>query len=257
MGRIFSDCYQMIREMDRELKVSGITVKVQHYQNIPLKGDNQITKELSCVNFHIARPLEGQKEMLEYIFGEKEAKKIQKYTGAEQKDRLDPLGLNPGKSWKIRRDLWQGLFSKSNGDKFDYTYSERFHFYDGEYGPQIHQIDEVVKALADDINTRRAMLMVFFPSDTLKESGMVARIPCSISYQFLYRNGALNVIYYTRSNDFYKHFPIDVILTAQLLQHICKEFEKKTNTELPMGALEYFAGSLHAYNEDLVKRVIY
>ena len=33
MGRIFKDCFEMIREMDRELKVSGITVPVNHYQN--------------------------------------------------------------------------------------------------------------------------------------------------------------------------------------------------------------------------------
>lgn len=32
MGRIFKDCFEMIREMDRELKVSGITVPVNHYQ---------------------------------------------------------------------------------------------------------------------------------------------------------------------------------------------------------------------------------
>lgn len=33
MGRIFKDCLEMVREMDRELKVSGITVPVNHYQN--------------------------------------------------------------------------------------------------------------------------------------------------------------------------------------------------------------------------------
>lgn len=38
MGRIFKDCFEMIREMDRELKVSGITVPVNHYQNQELSG---------------------------------------------------------------------------------------------------------------------------------------------------------------------------------------------------------------------------
>ena len=50
MGRIFKDCFEMIREMDRELKVSGITVPVNHYQNQELRGDDRLTKELIGVS---------------------------------------------------------------------------------------------------------------------------------------------------------------------------------------------------------------
>ena len=43
MPRIFKDCLEMVQEMDRELKVSGITVPVKHYQNKELVGENQNT----------------------------------------------------------------------------------------------------------------------------------------------------------------------------------------------------------------------
>ena len=65
MGRIFKDCFEMIREMDRELKVSGITVPVNHYQNQELSGDDRLTKELIGVSFVISKPYLGKREMLD------------------------------------------------------------------------------------------------------------------------------------------------------------------------------------------------
>ena len=56
MARIFKDCLEMVQEMDRELKVSGITVPVKHYQNKELVGENHNTKELIGVNFIISKP---------------------------------------------------------------------------------------------------------------------------------------------------------------------------------------------------------
>ena len=105
MGRIFKDCFEMIREMDRELKVSGITVPVNHYQNQELSGDDRLTKELIGVSFVISKPYLGKREMLDFMFKD-EAELIEKYCRAELSDRLDRNGVNPGKSWEIRRDLW-------------------------------------------------------------------------------------------------------------------------------------------------------
>ena len=56
----------MVQEMDRELKVSGITVPVKHYQNKELTGENQNTKELIGVNFVISKPSLGKKDMLKF-----------------------------------------------------------------------------------------------------------------------------------------------------------------------------------------------
>ena len=108
MARIFKDNLEMIQEMDRELKVSGITVPVKHYQNQELKGEDQKTKELIGVNFIISKPYLKKREMLDFMFKE-EADKIEKYCEAELMDRVDRRGLNPGNSYKIRMDLWQAL----------------------------------------------------------------------------------------------------------------------------------------------------
>lgn len=247
MSRIFRDCEQMVREIDRELKVSGITVPVKHYQNKELEGDSQKTKELIGVNFTISKPYLGRREMLEFIFRD-DADRIERYCNAEFKDRVDRRGLNPGTSYLIRLDLWQQFMSRDKDGKFDYTYSERMN----EFG----QLDNAIAALKDDINSRRAMVMVFKPEDTQSSAGFATRIPCSISYQFLIRNNRLVVIYYTRSNDYFNHFAIDIWLAAQIQSYMVLELAE-TYPGLKAGQLEYFAGSLHAYHDDISQWVIF
>lgn len=247
MARIFKDCLEMVQEMDRELKVSGITVPVKHYQNKELIGENQNTKELIGVNFIISKPSLKKKEMLEFLFKE-EADNIEKYCEQELLDRINREGLNPGNSYKIRLDLWQSLMSKKDGEKFDYTYSERINFH--------NQLDNAIASLKDDEHSRRAMVMIFKPEDTDESMGFATRIPCSISYQFVIRNNKLMVIYYIRSNDYFKHFAIDIWLANAMQEYIVEQL-KETYPKLKVGSLNYYCGSFHAYNEDLSNWVIY
>jgi len=247
MARIFKDCLEMVREMDRELKVSGITVPVKHYQNQELTGENQKTKELIGVNFVITRPWLQKREMLEFLFKD-EAQRIEDYCKQEILDRIDRRGLNPGNSYKIRMDLWQKLMSKKENDKFDYTYSERINY--------SRQLDNAIAALKDDEHSRRAMIMIFKPEDTTESSGFQTRIPCSVSYQFLIRNNKLMVLYYIRSNDYFKHFAIDIWLTQAIQEYVWTQLQD-TYPDLKVGPLNYYAGSFHAYYEDLSNWVIF
>lgn len=237
----------MIQEMDRELKVSGITVPVAHYQNQALEGANRNTKELIGVNFVISKPYLKKSEMLGFVF-KSEADKIEQYCHVELQDRINREGLNPGNSYKIRMDLWQKLMSKSEEGRFDYTYSERINFKG--------QLDNAIAALKDDIRSRRAMVMIFKPEDTLESEGFQTRIPCSISYQFLIRNNKLMVLYYIRSNDYFKHFAIDIWLTHAMQEYMTEQLQS-VYPGLKCGSLNYYGGSFHAYNEDLSNWVIY
>ena len=67
--RIFRDCEECIKEMDRELMQSGMTCPIKHYQNVILEGDDRFTKELMGVAFTISKPLEKRREMIQHIFG--------------------------------------------------------------------------------------------------------------------------------------------------------------------------------------------
>ena len=158
MARIFKDCEEMVREMDRELAVSGITVPVKHYQNQKLEGENQNTKELIGVNFIISKPYLKKREMLDFLFKE-EADNIEQYCKQEIVDRTCGKPLNPGNSYKVRLDLWQALMSKEDGEMFDYTYAERIN--------SNHQLDNAIEALKEDIHSRRAIVSIWDPKETI------------------------------------------------------------------------------------------
>lgn len=247
MARIFKDCLEMIQEMDRELKVCGLTVPVNHYQNQKLEGENKNTKELIGVNFIISKPYLSKREMLEFLFKD-ETNNIEKYCHQEIADRVSGQCLNPGNSYKIRLDLWQKLMSKDIQGMFDYTYAERIN--------GLHQIDNVISALKEDEHSRRAMISIWDAEDSQNIEGFSTRVPCSISYQFFIRNNKLIVLYYIRSNDYFKHFAIDIWLTHALQEFIRVELTK-VYPGLKCGSLTYFGGSFHAYNEDLSNWVIF
>lgn len=257
MGRIFRDCFQMVREIDRELSSCGITVPVKHYQNKELTGEDQNTKELIGVNFTISSPLRGVEDMIEFMFKD-EAETVMAYCREEAEDRFNRPGSNPGKSWEIRMDLWQKLMSRNQEGKFDYTYSERLHplFFPGLSNERFSQLTKAIDALKDDEHSRRAMVMVFTPGDTLHSKGAETRIPCSVSYQFLIRNNKLHCIYYIRSNDYFKHFAVDIVMTGMTMQYMVDNL-KEAYPSLEVGPLHYMAGSLHAYHEDLKNWIIF
>ncbi len=234
----------MIKEVDRDLLVQGISVPVKHYQNKRLEGEDQLTKELVGVSFLISKPHQKRKEMVEFIFSE-DHERIIKYCEQEFKDRTSGKELNPGNSYKIRQDMWQ-KFMVGDGSKFDYTYSERMHW----------QFENIIKNLEEDIHSRQALLQVFQAETDNFKMGGDSRIPCSVDYQFLIRNKRLYCIYHMRSNDYFGHFPIDIYVTTRIMEFMVEKL-KKTYPDLKMGSLVYFCGSLHAYNWDLKKFVVY
>jgi thymidylate synthase len=243
MSRILRTCKEFAQELDRELFQSGITVPVNHYQNKKLEGNDRYTKEIVGVNFCISNPLKGRKEMLEYLF-KNDADRIEKYCIQEFKDRISPVPLNPGNSYKIRKDMWQ-KFMIEDETKFDYSYSERL--YD--------KWQYVIAALKEDKHSRQALMEVFKPDD-LEKHGGDTRIPCSICYQYLIRNDQLHCIYTMRSNDYFGHHPIDIWLAAESILYLQEELIK-TYPELKTGKLYYQAGSLHAYQWDLKERLLF
>lgn len=241
MSRVFANCLDAIREIDRELKVSGITVDVNHYQNRVLTGDERLTKELMGVSFTISKPLEKREEMLNFIFKD-DSKKILNYCEQEFKDRISPTPLNPGNSYKIRPDMWHKFM---NDNKFDYTYSERM--YD--------KVNKIKEILEEDKHSRQAILQIFHPNDINKAGGQT-RIPCSVDYQFMIRNNRLYLIYHMRSNDYFGHHAIDIYLAGSLLKNMTEALQNKYPT-LKSGSLIFFCASLHAYKWDLDKWVIF
>lgn len=238
--RIYSNSFELMSELGRELNSYGQTVKPKTYQNKVIEGKEEFeTKELICQQYCLTSL--GDPVWL-FVFSHSK-----EWADAEFQERIIPNDdgepWNPGKAWELRKDLWeQFLVKEGTGfSSFDYTYSERM--YD--------ILPETIELLKSDFDTRKAVLPIFngrTEDDTQWYNGKV-RIPCSMYYDFLIRqNGkgekVLHICYHQRSSDFVTHFGNDVYLAWRLMEYVANEVGVKP------GYLYHTIDSLHSYKKD-------
>lgn len=231
--RIFSNCFELMSEMGRELSAYGQIVRPNTYQNKVIKGDDQfITKEIICQNYCLTS-LDQTASL--FVFDPS----CKAWADQEFQERISPEYINPGEAYKLREYLWEQFLSINQEEvKFDYTYNERLH----------PSLEGVIKLLREDPGTRKAVLPIFSIRDTKYYDGS-HRIPCSMYYDFLIRwNGkgekTLNICYHQRSSDFCIHFGNDVYLAWKLMEYVAK------NVEVLPGYLYHTIDSLHVYKKD-------
>lgn len=115
----------------------------------------------------------------------------------------------------------------------------------GAYGPRWRaQIGPVVKKLRSDSDSRQAVITTWRPE--VWAHGDTKDYPCTISTQYLVRDGKLNAIVTMRSWDAWLGMAYDVFNFARLQAIVAGELH------LPVGWLTVNAGSLHLYERNLV-----
>lgn len=132
--------------------------------------------------------------------------------------------------------------------KYTHTYPERFwpkEAVAGRLGIRFPYGDllDVVELMRRSPLTRQAYLPIWFPEDTGAVHG--GRVPCTLGYGFLTRDGRTQITYYIRSVDFVRHFKDDVYLALRLLQWLCSLIGTAP------GALIMHITSLHIFEGDV------
>lgn len=229
--RIYSNSFELMSELGRELNSYGQTVKPKTYQNKVIEGKEEFeTKELICQQYCLTSL--GDPVWL-FVFSHSKG-----WADAEFKERINTSEvINPGKAWELRKDLWEQFLVDG---KFDYTYNERMAI-----------LPYTIQLLRSDSDTRKAVLPIFNGNgedDTLYYHGN-KRIPCSMYYDFLIRqNGkgekVLHICYHQRSSDFAQHFGNDIYLAWRLMEYVAQEVGVKP------GYLYHTIDSLHIYKKD-------
>jgi len=110
---------------------------------------------------------------------------------------------------------------------------------------------DVVELLKREPLTRQAYLPIWFPEDTGVHAGQ--RVPCTLGYHFLVREGWLTCRYFMRSCDIYRHFTNDVYMAARLMQEVCQMVNLGTEHELLPAQLIMYITSLHGFVGDREK----
>jgi thymidylate synthase len=117
----------------------------------------------------------------------------------------------------------------------------------GGYGPRIFrqrdhdQFENVIKQLKDSATSRRAVIQIFDAEDNGRRH---KEVPCTLSLQFLLRDGKLNLIASMRSNDAYLGLPHDVFCFTMIQEMVARILG------VDVGTYRHFVGSMHLYEKD-------
>lgn len=129
---------------------------------------------------------------------------------------------------------------------FIWEFSDDGFFYSGAYGPRvIDQLTYVCDVLSDDHDTRQAVIEVWRPNPRPGRD-----IPCTLSYQFIAREGRLHCIQSMRSSDAWLGYPYDVFNAAMLTGYIMlllRDRKARGRVQLEIGSHTMFVGSQHIY----------
>lgn len=244
--RIYTNPKEAVKEIERDLFEMGTRYDSETVQDRVLTGDEKRTIEYTGYSYkllftedvnyvRIASFWKFFEEALTYM----RANILWIQTECEERTGLSGVReLNPGDAWNLHRDFWKPFLRDG---AFAYTYGERI-------SPQV---PHVIRELRARPNSRQAIITMYDQNKDLMNWGGRDRVPCSISYQFIMREGKLFVIYNQRSCDFLKFLVYDMVFAAYMCAYIAAKIGVQP------GGLIHFLGSIHAFESDMKERGIF
>lgn len=250
----------MVGQMYQDFLGSARPVDVGQWQGRDIKGDrSKVTWEIREAVLQLGMPdsIEGAQQAISPNLPWAEDHFLERVGGK-------PLNPPPSaKTWPFAQAGHVDHVDESG--RFSHTYPERFwpkHANHDEFGDdpccydshwgirfQYGDLNDVVRRLVKSPLTRQAYLPVWFPEDTGAPDG--ERVPCTIGYHFLIREGRLNVSYTIRACDFMRHFKDDVYMAIRLAQWVRDQVEAELSEgKMDMGELTMHIGSFHIFNGD-------
>jgi thymidylate synthase len=127
----------------------------------------------------------------------------------------------------------------------------------GAYGPRIfhmrgiNQLALVIARLQSKRDSRKAVVQLFNAEDIPTDERDYNDIPCTCMFQFMIRNGRLDMITSMRSNDAFIGLPHD-IFSFTMIQEIVGR-----SLGIEIGTYKHMIGSLHLYNDKIGKAQAY
>lgn len=205
-------------------------------------------------------------EILNFIFQSKipetieEARKkidpILPWADIHIEERLSGIPYNPPPSsdyWNNtnKTDKW---YSKKYPDKFSHTYPERLWFkkiFPKGYRYDNGDLSDVIKLLAKEPNTRQCYMPMFTFED-ITAALEDERVPCSLGWHFIHRNGYLHLNYFLRSVDAIRHFRNDIYFAVRKVYYVIEEVSKINPyfKEVKPGYITLFITSFHCFEND-------
>jgi thymidylate synthase len=132
------------------------------------------------------------------------------------------------------------------------NFSDDGRYFKGAYGPKIvDQLMYVVDVLMADVDTRQAVLNIWRENPRTTKD-----VPCTISIQWLIRNGRLHCVDTMRSSDAWLGWPYDIFNFSMLsgfillmIQERCERAGIPLSAVPGLGNIYLNAGSQHLYED--------
>lgn len=163
-------------------------------------------------------------------------------------ERISGAPLNPPPS----HQLWLKGNERfmSSDDQFSHSYPERFwasKVQDHSTGIRfsIGDYQDLITLLQKEPDTRQAYLPIWFPEDIFAAT-MGERVPCTLGYHFIVRNGQLDLFYPMRSCDVLRHMHNDIYMANLLALDVIR----KAGLDCKVGDLHFHVTSLHCFKDD-------
>jgi len=247
-----------VRSLLKDFQSVAEPVDVGQWQSLDVRGDRaRVTWELreASLVIQMADTIEGAQSEYSPNLPWAEDHFLERVSGI-------PHNPPPSQAW------WpfaqQGHKDHLKQGKFSHTYPERFWpklagyewqetqeltYYPSGY---VHRgirfeygdYDDIVVRLNNNLLTRQAYLPIWFPEDTGAPEG--ERVPCTLGYHFMVRQGKLHLTYHMRSCDFMRHWRDDVYMAVRLAQTTCDRMLH----EVELGELTMHIGSFHIFEGD-------
>jgi thymidylate synthase len=247
-GMTFADTVGRLLE---DFSTVALPVDVGQWQGLDIKGDaSKVTWELreSILQLRMPETMESAQVDIRPNLPWAEDHFNERISG-------EPLNPPPSQAW------WpfaqQGHADHLKRGKFSHTYPERFWpkwekgDSDRPFSPprrgirfEYGDLDDVITRMTKNPYTRQAYLPIWFPEDTGAPDG--ERVPCTLGYLFMVRDGKLHVTYHIRACDFMRHFRDDVYLAIRL-GHFVREC---IAVDVAMGDLTMHISSFHIFGGD-------
>jgi len=217
--RSFSDFRTANNEIKRDLAELGTSVHPQTMQDKKIEDDPDYnTRELLNYDYMVLEP------SLEDLHAS------QPWADAEFDERISFTTETGAEAWKLRPEVWQEFADRG----FSYTYGERYS----------SSLEAIIQELRVHPESRQLFLSVWDPILDPDKLGY-QRVPCSLGYWFVKRDGQLDMTYMQRSADFATHFENDQYLSRKLQEYVAGQ------VGIPAGRFTHWIGSLHIYQKDV------
>lgn len=265
MARVYNTFTAAIEDQMRALRYHGKVVNTGTWQSVDISDDPD-RHSLELINVAFRAPMNSTPQYLA-----NDVKPNLPWAEDHFQERVGGKPLNPGdqfRNWPHYKHRPENDKFRTENEKFTHTYMERFwplHAGD-DFDPddierpinrgiryRLGDLDDLIYLLAQQPYTRQAYLPVFFPEDTGAHHG--GRIPCTLGYQFLFREGYLHLNYHIRSCDALRHFRDDIYMAVRLAQWVLGRLVNEVPSDsawqhASLGMFTMYIGSFHIFVGD-------